>query len=185
MKLWRPPRSLHTRMKSSILSLPSLSSPSSSSSTALRAFRTLFSLSNPNTTTLLPPPQLPSLLLSSNKQHSFSLFLPGTLILRRDFHFTKAASSGVARSVCLVSSFAVARCSSSISSTDTLDWNAEEFTEDDLKPSIPVRAYFFSTRLDVQPHHLFFQLAQNMYTYDPLHYTFHLISMPMAIGWKV
>lgn len=55
----------------------------------------------------------------------------------------------------------VAKCISSISSTNTLwnepvpgsdvgDFNDEPLSEEDLKPSIPVRAYFFSTSVDLR-----------------------------------
>ncbi|KAM7494992.1 hypothetical protein LguiB_029601 [Lonicera macranthoides] len=136
----------------SMLILPSLSS--SSSTTTFRAFRTLYSSLSITTSgvclfrtkTPPPPPSSSSLLLhalipfrSSSSHYSSHRLNPG---------------------------FSVPKCISSISSSaDTLDWNdpiscssevedANDYDyviqDDDTKPSIPVRAYFFSTSVDLR-----------------------------------
>lgn len=144
MKMWRH-RSIPSHMKTLYL-LPYLSSSSStspsSSTNTIKAIRTLFSLSsNPSSSTLLPP-----------SPHSLSL--PQTLILRPTSHpsnFNPRITHGFG--------VLLAKCVSSISSAHTVDWNepvtySEDgdsnsggVSEEDTKSSIPVRAFFFSTRL--------------------------------------
>ncbi|KAF7147122.1 hypothetical protein RHSIM_Rhsim03G0122000 [Rhododendron simsii] len=147
MKMWRH-RSIPSHMKTlyllPYLSSSSSSSPSSSTNT-IKAIRTLFSLSsNPSSSTLLPP-----------SPHSLSL--PQTLILRPTSHpsnFNSRITHGFG--------FLLAKCVSSISSAHTVDWNepvtySEDgdsnsggVSEEDTKSSIPVRAFFFSTSVDLR-----------------------------------
>ncbi|KAL7228750.1 hypothetical protein ACSBR2_007446 [Camellia fascicularis] len=140
--MWRH-RSIHAHMKT-ILLLPSLSSstspPFSPSSTTIKAFRTLFTLSNPSSS-LLPPPQ---------PRFSF-VPLPKSPIIHWTSH-PRNHSFG----------FVVAKCISPISSAQTLEWNDTVscsevgdgnngvVSEQDTKPSITVRAFFFSTSVDLR-----------------------------------
>ncbi|TMW93164.1 hypothetical protein EJD97_012085 [Solanum chilense] len=126
-----------------------------------KAFQTLFTHSTTN----------PSLLhtLSRNLQNSHRpITLTFSLILRRQSHSLNHSFI----SSCKKPSYAVAKCLSSISSSPhTVDWNdavscseiaeAEELClereEDDddasataVKPYIPVRAFFFSTSVDLR-----------------------------------
>ncbi|KAK3015381.1 hypothetical protein RJ639_005882 [Escallonia herrerae] len=138
-------------MKTTMLLLPSISSTTTTATTTLRAFRTLvtLSLSNPSTTT--PPPR--------SHPPSPSSSPPQTLTFRRPLH-SSAAGSRLAHSFSVGSTFAAAKCLSSISSADTLEWNeaitcsegrdGDGINEEDTKPSIPVRAYFFSTSVDLR-----------------------------------
>ncbi|KAI8563910.1 hypothetical protein RHMOL_Rhmol03G0146000 [Rhododendron molle] len=144
--MWRP-RSIPSHMKTLYL-LPYLSSSStspSSSTNTIKAIRTLFSLSSNPSSSTLPPPS----------PHSLSL--PQTLILRPTSHpsnFNPRITHGFG--------FLLAKCVSSISSTHTMDWNepvtySEDgdsnsggVSEEDTKSSIPVRAFFFSTSVDLR-----------------------------------
>ena len=139
-------RSINTHMKS-ILLLPSLSSSLSPPRTTIKAFTTLFALSNPSSR--LPPAPSPP------HSRSSSLYHPQNLSLRRtsnssNFSRNSSRSFGF--------DFVEAKCVSSISSAHTLEWNEPVpcseardcsiggVSEEESKPSISVRAYFFSTR---------------------------------------
>uniref|UniRef100_A0A5B6YJR0 Putative sporulation protein RMD1 n=1 Tax=Davidia involucrata TaxID=16924 RepID=A0A5B6YJR0_DAVIN len=148
--MWRH-RSIDAQMKTMLL-LPSLSSSLSSSTTTLKAFRTVFALSSPSSLLRTPP-----------QPRSFSFSLPQTLIFRRASHSSNF-NPRRDHSFCLGSdwSFVVAKCISSISSAHTLEWNEPVagsevgdgnnggVGEEDTKLSIPVRAFFFSTSVDLR-----------------------------------
>ncbi|KAG5611039.1 hypothetical protein H5410_022320, partial [Solanum commersonii] len=141
--------------------MKSVTAISSSIPSLNKAFRTLFTHSTTN----------PSLLhtLSRNLQNSHRpITLTFSLILRRQSHSLNHGLISSSKKP----SFAVAKCLSSISSSaHTVDWNdalscseiaeAEELClereEDDddasataVKPYIPVRAFFFSTSVDLR-----------------------------------
>lgn len=133
--------SIGVHVKTKLL-LPSLS-PSFSFKSLLR---TLYTFSNTTTTTLVPTPP-------PSHPRYFSLYQ--TLVPR---HFsTSNLRPDVARR--FDSSFVVAKCISSITPAGTLEWNEPIMcsqvgsgddvggvSEEDTKASIPVRAFFFSTR---------------------------------------
>lgn len=147
-KMWR---TIATDTLSAMHFASRLSPFSSSPSTPLASVRR----------TILAHYHLPS--LSPSKPQSLSL--PKTLVPFTTNSAKAAAASsllvGPRSGFCLV----IVRCVSSVSSAPTLEWNepvscsevgdscSEEVVngnigtvEDDAKPSIPVRAYFFSTR---------------------------------------
>ncbi|XP_057476823.1 protein RETARDED ROOT GROWTH-LIKE-like isoform X2 [Actinidia eriantha] len=146
MKMFRH-RSINTHMKS-ILLLPSSLSPPR---TTIKAFTTLFALSN-HSSRLLPTPSPPH-------TRSSSLYPPQNLSLRRtsnssNFSRNSSRSFGF--------NFVEAKCVSSISSAHTLEWNEPVpcsesgdcsiggVSEEESKPSISVRAYFFSTSVNLR-----------------------------------
>lgn len=115
-----------TKLPSKLKSLRifSLSSPSSPS-----LLRSLYTLSNP-TGPIFRPPTAPSPSPSSPVNYgSFSLFLP---------QFRAVIISGAG------GFYSPVRFMSSV--TETVESNDGGVVEEDAKPSIPVRAYFFSTR---------------------------------------
>ncbi|KAK9283667.1 hypothetical protein L1049_011919 [Liquidambar formosana] len=134
--------SINTHMKTLRL-IPSLSSSSSSSSSASSSssspftpFRTFLTRSS-----IVPP---------------FFSF-PKTLVPRRTSIFVPRNHNFVTDC-----SFLVVRCVSSVSSAHTLEWNEpvscsevgdrnnDGVSEEDTRASIPVRAYFFSTSVDLR-----------------------------------
>ncbi|XP_059628245.1 protein RETARDED ROOT GROWTH-LIKE-like [Cornus florida] len=140
MKMWRH-RSFNALSSS-------LSSDSSTSK--LNTFRTLLTLSNPSTLLQNPPPNRP-----------VAFYLPKTLNFGQFHRFSNLNS----RSGFIFgsdSSFVVAKCISTISSANTVDWNEPVscsevgdgsnggVSEEDIRASIPVRAYFFSTSVDLR-----------------------------------
>ncbi|GFZ14822.1 sporulation RMD1-like protein, putative [Actinidia rufa] len=152
MKMFRAfrHRSINTHMKS-ILLLPSLSSSLSPPRTTIKAFTTLFALSNPSSRLLRTP--------SPPHSRSSSLYPPQNLSLRRtsnssNFSRNSSRSFGF--------DFVEAKCVSSISSAHTVEWNEPVpcseagdcsiggVSEEESKPSISVRAYFFSTSVDLR-----------------------------------
>ncbi|XP_015877102.3 protein RETARDED ROOT GROWTH-LIKE [Ziziphus jujuba] len=151
-KMWR---TIATDTLSAMHFASRLSPFSSSPSTPLASVRR----------TILAHYHLPS--LSPSKPQSLSL--PKTLVPFTTNSAKAAAASsllvGPRSGFCLV----IVRCVSSVSSAPTLEWNepvscsevgdscSEEVVngnigtvEDDAKPSIPVRAYFFSTSVDLR-----------------------------------
>ncbi|XP_057462490.1 protein RETARDED ROOT GROWTH-LIKE-like [Actinidia eriantha] len=133
--MWRR-RSIDAHRKALFL-LPSLSS--SSSTSTIGAFRALFTLSNPSSTPLPAPP------------HSRSSFLspPQSLILHRTTHFSRS-SSHLAKRISYVTSATTLEWNEPISRSEVGDRDDEGVTDEDSKPSIPVRAYFFSTSVDLR-----------------------------------
>lgn len=141
-------------MSMSMLILPSISS--SSTSTTLRAFRTLYSSLSVTTSGVC-------LFRTKTPPSSSSLLLLHALIPFRSSSSSHYSSPNSVHR--LIPGFSVPKCISSVSScADTLDWNdpvscssevgdANDYDyviqDDDTKPSIPVRAYFFSTRSPV------------------------------------
>ncbi|XP_052187459.1 protein RETARDED ROOT GROWTH-LIKE [Diospyros lotus] len=144
--MWRYHRSIDAHMKS-ILLLPSLSSSISPSPPPTTSFRALFTLSNPSSGLILPPPP------RSLNPCSPLLSLAQTLDLRRT-NYSLAFRP--------LSGFVVSKCVSSVSSAHHVEWNdavscsevgdgnTGGVTEDEPRPSIPVRAYFFSTSVDLR-----------------------------------
>ncbi|XAR72083.1 hypothetical protein NMG60_11018589 [Bertholletia excelsa] len=142
--MWRN-RLTDSHMRTLLL-LPSLSTLPSSSTALVSASRTLLPLSSPSYS-----PSPPS--------HPFSL--PQSFILCRTFHFSSFNPRYSARNYFCDPSF-VAKCISSFSSAHTVEWNEPVSSsedgdgsdggvgEEDPKPSIPVRAYFFSTSVDLR-----------------------------------
>lgn len=113
---------LPSKLKS--LRLFTLSSPSSPS-----LLRSLFTLSNPTGPLFRPPTALSPSPSSPVNYGSFSLFLP---------HVRAVIVSG-AGGFC-----SPVRFMSSV--TETVESNDGGVVDEDAKPAIPVRAYFFSTR---------------------------------------
>ncbi|KAA8539365.1 hypothetical protein F0562_026057 [Nyssa sinensis] len=148
--MWRHP-SFDAQMKTVLLLRP-LSYYLPPSTTRFKAFRTVFTLSNP-VSPLRTPPQ----------PRSVSLSLPKTLIFRRASHYS---SNFNPRDHSFVFgsdwNFVAGKCISSISSAHTLEWNEPVacsevgdgnnggVSEEGTKHSIPVRAYFFSTSVDLR-----------------------------------
>ncbi|KAL6980411.1 hypothetical protein U1Q18_022052 [Sarracenia purpurea var. burkii] len=150
--MWRH-RSIDGHMKT-ILLLPSLSPYLSPSTTTTKSFRTVFAISNPIVSTLLPILPLPQL------RYSSSPCPRQTLLLHRISHSSKSSPPRTNRSFRSETCFAAvaAKCISSISSANTLEWNEPvpcsevgggstgSDGEENEKAFISVRAYFFSTR---------------------------------------
>ncbi|PSS32848.1 Sporulation protein [Actinidia chinensis var. chinensis] len=140
--MWRR-RSIDAHRKALFL-LPSLSSSSSSSSSStstIRAFRALLTLSNPSSTALPAPPS----------PHSRSSFLSPsqTLILHRTTHFSRS-SSHLSKRIYYFTSANTLEWNEPISCLEVGDRDDGGVIEEDSKPSIPVRAYFFSTSVDLR-----------------------------------
>ncbi|KAI3517297.1 hypothetical protein L1887_16511 [Cichorium endivia] len=166
--MWRYHRLIgnYTRTATATATMIFIPSLSSSQNLTLRSLRTLVALAS-NPITLLTPPQSPpvgvqpprsSLTLSVCRfSHSSTSFpIPTTA---REFF---SSSSNYVAAKC-VSSFSSSSSSSpSVSVADTVEWDehtvcaevedsGDDFVSDeDVKPSIPIRAYFVSTSVDLK-----------------------------------
>lgn len=167
--MWRNNRLIGNYTKTATAIMLFIPSFSSSQTLTLRSLRTLIALAS-NPITLLTPPQLPHQPLGVQPPRS-SL----TLSLCRFSHSSTSSpipttardlfgsSSNYIGAKC-ISSFSSSASSSSSSPSfsvaDTLEWDepavcaevedsGDDFvTDEDVKPPISVRAYFFSTRYD-------------------------------------
>ncbi|GMN51183.1 hypothetical protein TIFTF001_020346 [Ficus carica] len=92
-----------------------------------------------------------------------TLSLTGTLVSRSDSSFSAAAAASSSSVLCRRFGFLAARCFCSVSPAQTLDWNEPSSSpelgvgdgydgtvDEDSRRAIPVRAYFFSTSVDLR-----------------------------------
>ena len=122
---------------------------------AARLFPSLFSSSSQSQPLHFSLKPIRTFLTTNPKPHHTLCLAPKTLILRTIF----ATATTATDSISCAASLTVVRCVSSFSPAGSLDWNEpvscsevgegngdDDNLDEDNKPCIPVRAYFFSTR---------------------------------------
>ena len=127
---------------------------------AARLFPSLFSSSSQSQPLHFSLKTIRTFLTTNPKPHHTLCLAPKTLILRTIF----ATATTATDSISCAASLTVVRCVSSFSPAGSLDWNEpvscsevgegngdDDNLDEDNKPCIPVRAYFFSTRFAFWP----------------------------------
>ncbi|KAI3721329.1 hypothetical protein L2E82_32338 [Cichorium intybus] len=163
VKTWRHHRSIDVHMTTATtrLYIPSLYS---SQNLSVNALRTVISLSSSPNGLLSPPrPLLQSVRTNSPRSpinlQRLSYQSSSPIALTGSGNFGSSLNSTIVRRF---SYFSSSSASPSVSVADTVEWHEpiacaevddpynDGVTEEDLKPSIPVRAYFFSTSVDLR-----------------------------------